>query len=257
VDWSIQNLNDVIDVYSWHTYNGGDWNVKTALEYEGWRKIVAVGRKMVKPTNKPIWIDEYGANKPDETMRYKPDYGNYLAQCVAAFIDEGVQTSLIWLLFDQQYVSPLDKNYNKDSFYNGVHRWGLTKWPYDSVPNPKQPYPAWYAYSLMSKYLGGRNQTTACKTQSADSLYVVATKPNGKHLSVMVVNASYNSKSFKVEFQKTKTNSLERHLYNPAEIEISEEATIIKTDKKIKISKNSFTDEIPARGVAIYTTIKR
>jgi len=256
VGWSVENMNAVIDIYSWHTYNGGDWNVKNAFEFEGWKKIVEVGRDIVKPTNKPFWIDEYGANKPDETMRFRPDYGNYLAQCVAAMTNAGAQTSLVWLLFDQQYVAPLDSKYNKDSFYNGVHRWGLTKWPHDSVPDPENPYPAWYAYSMMSKYLGGRNHTKVYKTNSADSVYVIATRPNNKELSIMVVNAFHSAKKIKVEFQDKINGTLERHLYNPAKIEITKDATIIESDKEIKIEKRTFSDELPSRGVAIYTTLK-
>jgi len=256
VGWSVENMNEVIDIYSWHTYNGGDWNVKKALEYDGWKKIVEVGRDIVKPTNKPFWIDEYGANKPDETIRFKPDYGNYLAQCVAAMTNAGAQSSLVWLLFDQQYVAPLDSKYNKDSFYNGVHRWGITKWPHDSVPNPENPYPAWYAFSMMSKYLGGRNNTKVYKTYSTDSVYVIATRPNNKELSVMVVNASHTVKKINVEFQQKMNVTLKRHLYNPAKIEITKEATIIGCDKKVNIKNKIFNDELPSRGVAIYTTLK-
>jgi len=254
VGWSVHNMDKVIDIYSWHTYNGGNSN--TPLEYNGWKRIVAVGRIKVKQTGKPFWMDEYGANRPDESVRSRVDYGNYLAQAVAAFTNEGVQTSLVWLLFDQQYVTPLDKNYNKDSFYNGVHRWGLTKWPHDSIANHKNPYPAWYAFSMMSKYLGGRNHTKVYKTNSADSVYVIATRPNNEELSIMVVNASHSAKKIKVEFQQKINATLERHLYNPAKVEITKDATIIGSDKKIKIEKRSFSDKLPSRGVAIYTTLK-
>jgi len=91
---------------------------------------------------------------PDENVRFQPDYGNYIAQCVAAFTNSGAQTSLIWLLFDQQYVDPCEKANNSDSFHNGVHRWGLAKWPHDNLSEPQNPYPAWYAFSMMSRYLG-------------------------------------------------------------------------------------------------------
>lgn len=256
VSWSVNNLDSVIDIYSWHTYNGGKWDCNPPKEYNGWREIVSVGRNKINKTNKPFWIDEYGANKPDETIRFQADYGNYLAQCVAAFTNEGAQTSLIWLLFDQQYVTPLDGVTNKDSFHNGVHRWGLAKWPHDNVPNPENPYPAWYAFSMMSKYLGGRNHTKVYKTISADSVYVIATRPNNKEFSVMVVNASHSEKKIKVKFEKKINATLDRHLYNPARVEFSKNATIIKSDKRMKIDELSFSDELPARGVAIYTTLK-
>ena len=256
VGWSVRNMDQVIDIYSWHAYNGGKYNSIPPLEYDGWKNVVAVGKKKMAKTGKPFWIDEYGANKPDETMRFSPDYGNYLAQCIAAFTNEGAQTSLIWLLFDQQYVAPGENANNKDSFHNGVHRWGVVKWPHDNVSEPENPYPSWYAFSMMSKYLGGRNNTRVYKTSNADSLYVVATQPNGRELSVMVVNASHSSKQVKVEFQKNITVTLNRHLFDPSKIKVTKEAVLLKSDKKVKLENRSFSDELPSRGVAIYTSLK-
>jgi hypothetical protein len=255
VGWCVGHLNDVIDIYSWHSYNGKQHNTNPPLEYDGWKQIADAGKVKVKPTGKPFWIDEYGANKPDESIRFKPDYGNYLAQCVAAFIHSGAQTSLVWILFDQKY--PGSKATNKDSFYNGVQRWGLTSSPQDSVANPGSPYPSWYAFSMMSKYLGGRTETKTFHTQAADSLYVVATQPLGKEMSVMVVNASHRKRSFNLDFSKQLNRQLNRCLYDPNKTKtLSCKDEILPFDKRFKKIKSGFMDEIPARGVAIYTTIQ-
>ena len=123
---AVAELNDVIDIYSGHAYNKAG--------YDEW---LAVCRKMaetVAPTRKPLWLDELG--KQDEPLRATGAYGNYLAQIVAASIDAGLQTSLQWLLFDQQYVAPLDTTTNRDSFHRGVHRWGVCKWPHDDIEDP-------------------------------------------------------------------------------------------------------------------------
>ena len=110
---------------------------------------------------------------------------------------------------------------------------------------------------MMSKYLGGRNNTKVYKTVDADSVYIVATKPTDKDLSVMVVNGSHSAKKIKINFQKEIDQSiLFRHLYDPSTIKVSKEATIIGSDKKLKIVKRSFYDELPARGVAIYTSLE-
>ena len=254
VGWSVNKMNDVIDIYSWHSYNGKQFNTNPPLEYDGWKQIADTGKQKIKQTGKPFWIDEYGANKPDETVRFKPDYGNYLAQCVAAFINSGAQTSLIWILFDQKY--PASRTTNKDSFYNGIHRWGLTKSPQDSIKNPRMPHPSWYAFSMMSKYLGGRNSSTAFKTSFSDSLYVVATQPFGKEKSVMIVNGSHSAKKFRVNFSNKMNSVLNRLLYDPSKIVASEKNELLHFDKILKKVKAGFIDEIPARGVAIYTTLK-
>ncbi len=251
VGWAKNNLDDVIDIYSWHAYNATRWD----REYGGWKEIAELGKNKIAETGKPFWIDEYGSGIPNELIRTEPDYGNYIAQCIAAFIKSGAQTSLIWLLMDQQYVEPLTNADGKDSFYNGVHRWGLTKWPHDNIRNSNEPYPAWYAFSMISRYLGGRNGTSVIKTSNADSLYIVVTKPGGNDLSVMIVNASHQIQKYEVMFTQEINKTLKRHLYDPANVMIDEKGEIIKSGKEFKNVLNILEDEIPSRGVAIYTTM--
>lgn len=253
VGWSVNNLNDVIDIYSWHSYNGKQFNTNPPLEYEGWKQIAEVGKEKIQQTGKPFWIDEYGANKPDESVRFKADYGNYLAQCVAAFINSGAQTSLLWILFDQKY--PASRVTNKDSFYKGVQRWGLTKSSQDSIANPKDPYPSWYAFSLMSKYLGGRNGSKTFKTKGSDSLYVVATEPSENGISFMVVNAAHTDRKFQLNFTKQINQSVARYLFDPVKITHTANKLMLPFDKRVKINTR-LSDRIPARGVAVYTTMK-
>jgi hypothetical protein len=252
VGWAKSKLNDVIDIYSWHAYNATRWD----REYGGWKEIVELGKNKISQTGKPFWIDEYGCGIPDELVRTKPDYGNYLAQCVAAFTKAGAQSSLLWLLMDQQYVEPLTQADGSDAFHTGIHRWGLTKWPHDKIDNPTEPYPAYYAFSMMSKYLGGRNGTRVLKTTNADSLYIVVTKPNNKEISVMVVNAAHTSQNYELKFMENVNTSLQRHLYDPALIKVDKSAYIIKADKEFKNVQFGFTDKLPSRGVAVYTTMK-
>jgi hypothetical protein len=251
VGWAKNNLDDVIDIYSWHAYNATRWD----REYGGWKEIAELGKNKIIETGKPFWIDEFGSGYPDEKVRTKPDYGNYLAQCIAAFIKSGAQTSLIWLLMDQQYVDPLENADGNDAFHNGVHRWGLTKWPHDNIKNSNEPYPAWYAFSMMSKYLGGKKGTKVFKTTNADSIYIIATKPSGKENSIMVVNASHSKQKFNIKFAQNVDHSFRRHLYDPANVKVDEKAEIIKYDKEFRNVQDNLTDELPSRGVAIYTTM--
>jgi len=251
VGWAKDKLNDVIDIYSWHAYNATRWD----REYGGWKEIVELGKNKMAETGKPFWIDEYGCGYPNESVRRNPDYGNYLAQCIAAFTKAGAQTSLLWLLMDQQYVHPLTLADGSDAFHNGVHRWGLTKWPHDSIENPEEPYPAFYAFSLMSKYLGGKGGTKVLKTTNADSLYIIASKPNGKELSVMVVNAAFSAQKFEINFAGNGAPYLKRFLYDPSNIKPTGEAELIKSDKEFRNAQHKLFDELPPRGVAIYTTM--
>lgn len=252
VGWAKKNLDDVIDIYSWHAYNATRWN----REYGGWKEIVELGKNKIAETGKPFWIDEYGNGIPNELIRTEPDYGNYIAQCITAFIKAGAQTSLIWLLMDQQYVDPLENANGTDSFHNGVHRWGLTKWPHDNIENSNEPYPAWYAFSMMSKYLGGKKGTKVFKTTNADSIYIIATNPGGKENSILVVNASHSKQKFNIKFTQNVDHTFRRHLYDPANVKVDEKAELIEYDKEFRNVLDNLADEIPSRGVAIYTTMK-
>lgn len=251
VGWSVNKLNKIIDIYSWHAYNGKTFTTNPPLEYDGWKKIVDVGQAKVAKTGKPFWIDEYGANMPNEKVRSNADYGNYIAQCVAAFMNGGAQTSLLWILFDQKYEG---NSTNNDSFYNGVQRWGLVKYPHDTIKNSTQPYPAFYAFSMMSKYLGGRTPTKVYKTSNSDSLYIVSTQ-FGENRTIMVVNAAHTAQKFNVVFAKPINCNFNRHLYDPAKIKSFENIDIISTDKSFKNVASTFSDSLPARGVSIYTTM--
>jgi len=252
VGWAMEKMNDIIDIYSWHAYNA----TRLDREYGGWKDITEIGKDKIAKTGKPFWIDEYGAGYPDESVRFQPDYGNYLAQCVSAFTNSGAQTSLIWLLMSQLYPAPLEHADSNDSFYNGVHRWGLTRWPHDSQPDSTKPYPAWYAFSMMSRYLPGRNGTEVLQTANEDSLYITSIKLPGKGISILVVNASHKAQKFEVKFDIKQELTLYRHLYDPAKVTVAEDAEIIKKDKDYSLTGDIFGDELPARGTAVYTTIE-
>ena len=232
-------LNDVLDIYSGHDYNKRD--------YEEWFAMCQAMAATVASTGKPFWLDELG--KQDEAYRLTGDYGNYLAQIVAASINAGLQTSMQWLLFDQLYVAPLEKGDGKDGFHIGVHRWGACKWPHDSVEDPTSCYPQWGAVRLLSKYLSGRNGTKSLVTESAGALKIAATTPQGKGLSVLVVNTSDASQEFSIEVSGDKVrHTLHRHLFDPQ--------NALAADNPAKF-RGRVRDKIPARSAAVYSTLRR
>jgi len=257
LEWAISNMDDVFDIYTYHSYNGfryrpGRW------EYQAWREYVERGKRimMTKGNTKPFWIDEYG--NTDMALRDTPDYGNYLAQCVAAFTNYGAQSSFLWLLFDQKYTYPQSNITNNDSFVDGVHRWGTVKWPHDNtIDRPGMPRPSWYAFSMMSRYLGGRNDSKVFKTVSMyeDSLFITAVQPKPGEFAFMVINGKHKQTEFAVNIDKQlPKQTLYKHLYDPSDINITESATIPGVGKVFANTETIFKDILPSRGVAIYTT---
>ena len=168
-------------------------------------------------------------------------------------MNTGAQSSLLWILFDQKY--GFDTT-NRDSFYKGVHRWGLARWPHDTVENPTLPYPGWYAFSLLSKYLGGGEGTEVFTVTGAEGFVISAVRRPEGDWSILVINANLTAGAFRVNLSRPLDKTLYRYLYDPAVIIPTEEATIIGYDKNMTEVGSSFSDWLPARGVAIYSTIR-
>lgn len=230
-------LNDVLDIYSGHDYN--------KRGYDEWYAMCHSMAAIVASTGKPFWLDELG--KQDEAYRLTADYGNYLAQIIAASINSGLQTSMDWLLFDQLYVAPIERGDGKDGFHLGVHRWGACKWPHDSIDDPTSCYPQWGAVRMLSKYLGGRNGTKTYVTESAGLLKVSATSPGGEGLSVLVVNTSDSRQKFSISVLGGQVRGrMHRYLYDPKTPLTPQPPA----DFPVRLR-----DTIPPRGVAIYSTL--
>ena len=245
---AVADLNDVIDIYSGHTYNKPG--------YDEWFAFCRKMADTVAPTGKPLWLDEMGMSmgKSGEAYRRTGAYGTYLAQIIAASINASLQTSLQWLLFDQLYVAPGDNTTNNDSFHHGVQRSGACKWPHDDIEDPSSCYPQWGAVSLLSKYLGGRRGTKTLECESSDTLKVAATSRGPGEISVLVVNTSDSPQEFAIELVNFRsTRPLYRHLYDPGNIAADEEGRAPAVPARFH---GNMRDSIPAGGVLIYSTIE-
>ena len=249
LDRAAAELNDVLDVYSGHDYNLAD--------YEAWYAMNSAMQSTVKATGKPFWLDEYG--KQDQPYRKTGDYGNYIAQAVAASINAGNQSSFIWLLFDQQYVSPLDRNTSADSFYDGVHRWGIAKWPHDPTQTaPTFPYPHWYAFSMMSRLLPGKGAgSETYRTTNNQGVVLSALKTKVNDYSVLLVNKNSNATAYHLLLRPSGLNNrtLYKYVYDSLRVQVAEDAQLIKSSETFKNVRDTLIDTLPARGVVILSTI--
>ena len=101
-------------------------------------------------------------------------------------------------------------------------------WPHDDDADPTFPRPHYYAVSLMSHYLGGRNSTHSLYSESDDGdVFIAATAPGGSEYSVLVVNGVDSEKSIAVRLNRPLRRSLCRYVYNPATIQPDAEARLI------------------------------
>jgi hypothetical protein len=218
---AVKELNEGIDVYSGHDYN--------KRNYSEWLQLCQEMSRIVAATGKPFWLDEYGLQ--NEAARLSGHYGNYLAQAVAASLNAGHQSSFLWLLFDQQYVSAdtsnLQDTTNNDSFYQGVHLWGTWRWPHDAFRKSSEPYPHWYAFSLLSRFLGGGDGTLVLHVEATPPLVATATRPGRWEYTFLVINTGSRDQVFRLHLSRKINRTLYRYVYIPDDIRVEVDGRIL------------------------------
>ena len=239
VKQSVRELDGIIDIYASHHYNFDT--------YDGWFNLATKIYDEVKGTGKPFWVDEYGIQ--DLRTRRSWQYGNIIATANAAFLNAGSQTSLIWILNDQYYPYPLKHITNGDAFLDGKHSWGLYPW----LPESAGPRPAWYAFGMLSRLLGGKG-TRVYETSGKANLHIAAVRRHDQHVSILVVNAQKESRKIQVKLSEELNGDLYRYLYDPAAL-VQDGSGQIGADKKISSVNKVFVDEIPGKAFAVYSTL--
>lgn len=201
------------------------------------------------PQGKGLWYDEYNVHFEYNKRKTDPKHGTRIAMANVAMMNSGVQNTLLWTLFDQQW--PNNHTTNADSFVDGNHQCGLMPVLTESLV----PYPDYYAFSLLAKYMGGEGTKVFAEDLSATRLHsTLSLLPDG-NLSLLIVNTNDSEISFEYDFTKNMNITLYRHIYNPSVLERNEKAEPIPSDKTVAVPQNTFSDTIPAGGVAVYTTI--
>ena len=227
---------------------------ETADTYYCWLKWAKTGLQYV-PNGKDYWFDEYNwsfCNKSQSAvdnagLLQDKTRGVELAVANTAFLNAGVQSSLLWTLFDQQW--PDNKAHNVNNFYLGDHRWGIMP----CLKRTEVPYPAYYAFSLISRYLGGGEGTKVYAGEAPEFLSISATESSDGEVTILVTNKRRDYVDFDVDLGKFSGKRFNRHIYNTWDIFPDNRATIIKTDKVID-SQETLTDKLPPISFAIYTT---
>ena len=246
LSWVVQNADSYIDIYSSHNYIlnwSGFYD-----SYNDWYKWAKTGIGYANSKGKPYWFDEYGV--ANESLRWTDGkYGTQLALAQTAFMNAGAQSSLLWTLFDQQW--PGSHNTNGDSFYDGVHKWGLAP----TLMQASVPYKSYYAFSLISRYMGGPGTKVYAAT-GANGVHLSASKLPDGSWSILVVNSNNTASDISIGITAPLNKTFYRHLYNPSEVIPTAEAKIIGEDKVFTDVTTALDDTLPAFSVAVYTSLK-
>lgn len=263
-DFSLKEVGSNVELLK----NGGFENEAESWEFVGvplpleipntydlWYKWAETALQYV-PKGKTYWFDEYnwhlsGVRRDTEDnnhLMYDKTRGVELAVANNAFINAGVQSSILWTLFDQQW--PNNRMHNSNNFYLGDHRWGIMP----CLKRTEVPYPAYYAFSLISRYLGGSEGTKAFEGTAPSLISISAVEaPNGD-VTILVANKRREYVDFDIELGKFSGKTFNRHLYNPWDVFPDKSARIIGIDKCFEKTDSVISDSLPPVSFAVYTT---
>lgn len=230
---------------AWLAYKGGiGYTDNKLILYTNVSNMLKRYTRLI-PKDKEFWFDEYNARFYD--MYTDPLQGIALAEIQTAFLNAGVNCNLLWSLFDQRW--PFCKWDGFDNFVDGDHRFGV-------MPNLKRtltPYPAYYAFTLISKYLGDHD-SKIFEGDINDTVCVSLVQGSDGNYSVLAVNSGDSDREVNISFAKTINRDFARHLYDSAKIVPDDNAKIIGIDKVFNDVGNEIIDILPANSMAIYTT---
>ena len=252
--YTVENLKGVVDVIGSH--NGYD----RAPAYVDDMYYDQPFIKLSDPMNRAnaagmeYWIDEFNAavitSGGEENARTNKNV--FKGTAVAAMANSvmnmgGVSNLYIWALYDQQWPNSVGGG----EFINGMHMVGYLP----SLLNSTTPYPAYYALSLITRYVG-QGKLFACEVGEY-SVYISAIERHDGEITLIVTNFNAQPENFKINFEKSLGGkTFYRYLYQPSEIKPAPGNDMIKADAVAKKVKTQFADTLPEMGVAIYTTEK-
>ncbi len=235
---------DDLDSAVWTVYAEGFGGKNDPLgEYYYWRRAAFNFKKPV-PDDKEFWFDEYNTRllSPNE----EPKKGISFASAQAGFINAGVNCSLLWTLFDQQWP---DNHWDGfDTFVDGDHRCGTMP----NIRRQKEPYPDYYAITLLTKYLGDQD-SRVFEGNAGDGVCASILQGSDGHWAILAVNTGFEPCDLTLELEAPIDRKFYRHLYDTATVQPTAEADVLPIDGEYAVS-NSLTDTLPPRSFAVYTT---
>ena len=221
---------------------------RTGDPYWHLRSCAQTTMEYVQKTGKPVWFDEYNV-RIEKGHFDEPWHGTHRAASMQSIMNSGIQSSLMWTLFDQ--IWPNNHTTNQDAFVDGDHRYGVMP----VLTRSLVPHPVYYSTGLVMKFMGGEPGTHIYEGIGTDFLHATLSKMPDGNISVLVINNKSKADDFTVDFGEKLGVKLSRRLYDPATIVPDERAKQIEADKVIEVD-SVLSDTLPAGGVAVYTTIE-
>ena len=249
--------DEYIDVYSSHNYaKPNDATQDTCYDFmqENYKDyLLDQLRNECKITNKPFWIDEWNIGEVGyvQLHRESPWRGTQLGVCATAFMEFGIENSMLWTLYSQQWPN---NTHSSGEFTDGIQMCGLALGlNFTTVPTTQ-----YYAFALLSKFLSTTDIVYTVEYDKLFGLYYAYATNNNGDVTIIAVNAySGGPQGFELEFEKSLGGkTLYRHLYDPTTCKANGTTQILPADRAYKSVNNKIVDLLPSGGLAIYTTVK-
>lgn len=252
VKWTVEEADDIIDIYTAHRYPTVDSYYEQGALYDQVYYKAKEWVDTVRPTGKDFWWDEiqvFTKNEPDTEMH--PKYqGAQEVLAISAMMNAGVSKNLLWMLAKQKYPNNF-ATYTE--FVEGVQTTtgflGYLNW--DNTPEP-----VWYAYSMVANALNHPEQSVYEIIPENDIYGTLSVSEDGT-VTLIAVNMSLEDQEISFDFEKSFDDiTLYRYCYDPSIIEANAQVELIKSSGKFINVYNTITDKIPSFGVTVYTSSK-
>ena len=238
----------------WATFPTGSSAASFGSQYTYFDNDIKA-KKVCLDENDQFWYDEYnclGYRVDDEIVKppEHPYHGTDLAGARLAFLNNGLQNSFMWALFDQQW--PYNHSNNDDDFYDGEHRLGVMP----SLLRSKVPYPSYFAMRITSLVNGDENSKIFKGEPSGSVVGAMVTNSDGNK-TVLLVNEGVEPKDFEIILEAPVDCDFNCYIYNPQTVEAEwckEKIAPLKVDFILKGVRDKIIGTIPAKGVMAYST---
>lgn len=239
----VENPLLINDHEGWTDFFAGGYDER----YRAWYNVAKKNLNVV-PEDKEFCFDEYNLNYDENYTR--KSYGAELVTVNMALMNAGVNSTMMWTLFDQLW--PDSTGTGKDCWVGGEHRCGCMPTLFQSAV----PHYGFYALTLLARYVNGEDRKVYEGTFEKRISTTMVVSPEGD-VTIVVANDKEDSDEFEITFDKSLEGlKFNRHYYDPETLVKDEKAEVIGVDKVTEPITTTLADKIAPFGVIVYTTIK-
>ena len=258
VDYTVKELSDVVDIIGSHNDYAECKDLSDDIFYDIPQERQEWTFNAARKAGKDHWIDEFNMRMDlsDSTAEERRLYADNPIRGVAAgamvngLLNYGYADNVfLWTLYDEQWPDNTAGGIGSE-FDNGVQLCGYLPCLFET----SRPYKAWYAMSLMTRYIGS-GKIYECEV--AYGLYISAIERDDGEITLLVTNYNMEDTPAEISFAKSVGGkNFYRYRYNNAEIKSAQGNEMIKADAVAEKVTDRFYDTIPAYSVTVYSTQK-